>query len=63
MGLGWLVSGRGDLAVHAGTAPPASTFLRLRIRGGQVQVVLTNRGMPLGPLTDGLLRVWTPPAA
>jgi len=63
MGLGWLVSGRGDLAVHAGAAPPASTFLRLRIRDGQVQVVLTSRGVPLGPLTDRLLRSWTPPAA
>jgi CubicO group peptidase (beta-lactamase class C family) len=63
MGLGWLVSGRGDLAVHAGAAPPASAFLRLRIRDGQVQVVLTSRGLPLGPLTDRLLRAWTPPAA
>jgi CubicO group peptidase (beta-lactamase class C family) len=63
MGLGWLVSGRGDLAVHAGAAPPGSAFLRLRIRDGEVQVVLTSRGVPLGPLTDRLLRVWTPSAA
>jgi CubicO group peptidase (beta-lactamase class C family) len=63
MGLGWLVSGRGDLAVHAGAAPPASTLLRMRVRDGQVQVVLTNRGIPLGPLADRLLRVWTPAAA
>ena len=63
MGLGWLVSGRGDLAVHAGAAPPASTFLRLRIRDGQVQVVLANRGVPLGLLTDRLLRAWAHPAA
>jgi CubicO group peptidase (beta-lactamase class C family) len=63
MGLGWFVSGRGDLAMHAGAAPPGSAFLRLRIRDGQVQVVLTSRGVPLGPLTDRLLRVWTPPAA
>ncbi len=61
MGLGWLVSGRGDLAVHAGAAPPASTFLRLSVRDGRAQVVLTNRGVPLSPLTDRLLRVWTPP--
>jgi CubicO group peptidase (beta-lactamase class C family) len=63
MGLGWLVSGRGDLAVHAGAAPPASAFLRLRISDGQIQVVLTSRGIPLGALTDRLLRAWTPPAA
>ena len=63
MGLGWLVSGRGDLAVHAGAAPPGSAFLRLRIRDGEVQVILTSRGVPLGPLTDRLLRVWTPSAA
>ncbi len=63
MGLGWLISGRGDLAVHAGAAPPASAFLRLRIRDGQVQVILTNRGVPLGPLTDRLLRSWTHAAA
>jgi CubicO group peptidase (beta-lactamase class C family) len=62
-GLGWLISGRGDLAMHAGAAPPASTFLRLRIRDGQVQVVLTNRGVPLGSLTDRLLRSWTSAAA
>src|SRR5580704_13323860 len=63
MGLGWLVSGRGDLAVHAGAAPPASTLLRMRVRDGQVQVVLTSRGIPLGPLADRRLRVWTPAAA
>jgi CubicO group peptidase (beta-lactamase class C family) len=63
MGLGWMVSGRGDLAVQAGAAAPGSAFLRLRIRDGQVQVVLTSRGVPLGPLTDRLLRAWTPPAA
>jgi hypothetical protein len=63
MGLGWLVSGRGDLAVHAGAAPPASTFLRLHIRDGQVQVALTSWSVPLGPLPDRLLRVWTPAAA
>jgi CubicO group peptidase (beta-lactamase class C family) len=63
MGLGWLVSGRGDLAAHGGVAPPASTFLRLRIRDGQVQVVLASRGIPLGPLTERLLRVWAPAAA
>jgi CubicO group peptidase (beta-lactamase class C family) len=63
MGLGWLVSGRGDLAVHAGAAPPGSAFLRLRIRDGEVQVILTSRGVPLGPLTDRLLRVWTSSAA
>jgi CubicO group peptidase (beta-lactamase class C family) len=63
MGLGWIISGRGDLAVHAGAAPPASAFLRLRVRDGQVQVVLTSRGVPLGPITDRLLRGWTPPAA
>jgi CubicO group peptidase (beta-lactamase class C family) len=63
MGLGWLVSGRGDLAVHAGAAPPGSAFLRLRNRDGEVQVILTSRGVPLGPLTDRLLRVWAPSAA
>jgi hypothetical protein len=63
MGLGWIVSGRGDLAVHAGAAPPASAFLRLRVRDGQVQVVLTSRGVPLGLITDRLLRSWAHPAA
>ena len=63
MALGWIISGRGDLAVQAGAAPPASAFLRLRIRDGQVQVVLTNRGVPLGPVTDRLLRSWTHAAA
>ena len=56
MGLGWVISPRGDLAVHAGAAPPASTFLRLHIRTGQVQVILASRLIWLGPLNDRLLR-------
>jgi CubicO group peptidase (beta-lactamase class C family) len=56
MGLGWIISPRGDLAVHAGAAPPASTFLRLHIRTGQVQVILASRLIWLSPLNDRLLR-------
>jgi len=56
MGLGWIISPRGDLAVHAGAAPPASTLLRLDIRTGQVQVILASRLIWLSPLNDRLLR-------
>jgi hypothetical protein len=56
MGLGWIISPRGDLAVHAGAAPPASTFLRLDLRTGQVQVILASRLIWLSPLSDRLLR-------
>jgi CubicO group peptidase (beta-lactamase class C family) len=56
MGLGWIISPRGDLAVHSGAAPPASTFLRLDIRTGQVQAILASRLIWLGPLSDRLLR-------
>ena len=56
MGLGWIISPRGDLAVHAGAAPPASTLLRLNIRTGQVQVILASRLIWLSPLSDRLLR-------
>jgi CubicO group peptidase (beta-lactamase class C family) len=56
VGLGWVVGPGDDLALQAGAAPPASTFLRLQIRTGQVQVILASRMAGLGPLSDRLLQ-------
>ena len=56
VGLGWVIGPGDDLALHGGAAPPASTFLRLHIRTGQVQVILASRLAGLGPLSDRLLQ-------
>ena len=63
VGLGSLISPRGDVAVHAGAGPGATASLLIGVRGNRTQVVLTNRQVPIGPVNDRLLRSWTNPAA
>ncbi len=58
-GLGWLLSPRGDLAVHAGAGPDATASLGLRIRDHRMHVVLTSRMIPINPIEARLLRAWT----
>jgi len=62
LGLGWIVSPRGDFAGIAGSGPGASTSLLVRdpARPGgcaQVQVALVNRTIPIEPLNLRLLRL------
>jgi len=58
-GLGWLISPRGDLAVHAGAGPDATASLGLRIRDHRTHVVLTSRMIPVNAIEARLLRAWT----
>jgi CubicO group peptidase (beta-lactamase class C family) len=60
MGLGWLLSPRGDAAMHAGAGPGATAFLLARVRDNQVYLAMTNRLVSLDPIR--VLRSWTNPA-
>jgi CubicO group peptidase (beta-lactamase class C family) len=61
VGLGWLLSPRSDVAVHAGFGPGATASLLVRIRDHHVQVTMTNRLIPIDPINDRVLRSWTNP--
>jgi len=61
MGLGWLLSPRGDVAMHAGAGPGASAFLLVRIRDNHVHLTMTNRFISLEPIYARVLRSWTNP--
>ena len=62
MGLGWLLSPRGDAAMHAGAGPGATAFLLARVRDNQVYLAMTNRFVSLDPIYARVLRSWTNPA-
>jgi CubicO group peptidase (beta-lactamase class C family) len=57
-GLGWLISPRGDVAVHAGASPGATASLLTRVADGQVAVVMTSLFTALDNVDDGILRAW-----
>jgi CubicO group peptidase (beta-lactamase class C family) len=61
VGLGWLISPRSGVAVHAGAGPGATASLLVRIRDNQVHVTMTNRFIPIDPINDRVLRSWTNP--
>lgn len=56
VGLGWLISPRGDMALHAGSGPGGTASLLVRLRDSQVQVTMTNRLAPLDSINDRALR-------
>ncbi|MGH3257352.1 MAG: serine hydrolase domain-containing protein [Streptosporangiaceae bacterium] len=58
-GLGWLLSPRGDMAVHAGAGPDATASLAIRVRDQRTHVVLTSRMIPINAIEARLLRAWT----
>jgi CubicO group peptidase (beta-lactamase class C family) len=58
VGLGWLISPRGDVAVHAGFGPGATASLLYRIRDNQIHLTMTNRMVSLEPVNDRVLRSW-----
>ncbi|HEY6297755.1 MAG TPA: serine hydrolase domain-containing protein, partial [Streptosporangiaceae bacterium] len=57
-GLGWIISPRGDLAVHAGAGLDATALLGLRIRDHRTYLLLTSRMIPVNAIEARLLRVW-----
>jgi CubicO group peptidase (beta-lactamase class C family) len=61
VGLGWLISPRGDVAMHAGFGPGATASLLVRLRDNQVHVSMTNRLIPIDHINDRVLRSWTNP--
>ena len=61
VGVGWLISPRGDVAAHGGAGAGVTASLLVRIRDNQVHLTLTNRLTPLDPVNDRVLRSWTNP--
>jgi len=61
-GLGWLLSPRGDTALHAGGGYDATASLTIRIRDNRTHVVLTSRMIPVNSIDIRLLRTWTNPS-
>ena len=60
-GLGWLISPRGDLAVHAGGGFDGAASLAIRIRDNRTHLVLTSRLIPAGSIDAALRDAWTNP--
>jgi CubicO group peptidase (beta-lactamase class C family) len=61
VGLGWLITPRGDVASHAGTNLDATAAVTTRIRDQRTHVVLTSRLIPVNSIETRLLRAWTNP--
>jgi CubicO group peptidase (beta-lactamase class C family) len=57
-GLGWIISPRGDIALHGGAQAGASAEILVRIRDRQARVVLTSTLASLEPVHDRVLRAW-----
>lgn len=55
-GLGWLLTPRGDIAVHSGAVPGAAAALLCRVPDGQVHVTMATRQVPLDAITRRILR-------
>jgi len=61
VGLGWIITPRGDVATHAGGTLDATATLTTRIRDQRTHVVLTSRLIPVNSIETRLLRAWTNP--
>ncbi len=59
IGLGWVITSRGDLATHAGAGLDATASLTTRIRDQRTHVVLTSRMIPVNAIETRLVRAWT----
>jgi CubicO group peptidase (beta-lactamase class C family) len=62
VGLGWLLSPRGDVATHAGGNVDGIAAITSRVRDQRTHVVLTSRLIPVNSIETRLLRAWTNPA-
>ena len=61
VGLGWLITPRGDVATHAGANVDGTAAVTTRIRDLRTHVVLTSRLIPVSSIEARLLRAWTNP--
>jgi hypothetical protein len=61
VGLGWLISPRGDIATHAGANVDGTAAITSRVRDQRTHVVLTTRLIPVNSIETRLLRAWTNP--
>jgi CubicO group peptidase (beta-lactamase class C family) len=61
VGLGWLISPRGDIATHAGANVDGTAAITCRVRDQRTHVVLTSRLIPVNSIETRLLRAWTNP--
>ena len=61
IGLGWIITPRGDVASHAGVNLDATAAVTTRIRDQRTHVVLTSRMIPVNSIETRLLRAWTNP--
>jgi CubicO group peptidase (beta-lactamase class C family) len=61
IGLGWIITPRGDVASHAGASLDATAAVTTRIRDQRTHVVLTSRMIPVNSIETRLLRAWTNP--
>jgi CubicO group peptidase (beta-lactamase class C family) len=57
-GAGWLLTARGDVAVHAGIMPGAVASLFFRVRDAQVHLTMATRAIPVDPISRQVLRIW-----
>ena len=61
VGLGWIITPRGDVATHAGASYDATATLTTRVRDQRTHVLLTSRLIPVNSIETRLLRAWTNP--
>jgi CubicO group peptidase (beta-lactamase class C family) len=61
VGLGWIITARGDVAIQAGTNLDATASVTTRIRDQRTHVVLTSRMIPVNSIETRLLKAWTNP--
>jgi CubicO group peptidase (beta-lactamase class C family) len=56
MGLGWLINQAKDVSGHAGGGPGAAASLIVRLSSGQIGLAMSNRLVPIEPVTARLIR-------
>jgi CubicO group peptidase (beta-lactamase class C family) len=61
-GLGWIISPRGDIALHGGAQAGATAAVLVRIRDRQARVIMTSTLTSLEPVHDRVLRAWGAPS-
>ena len=61
VGLGWIITPRGDVATHAGAGYDATAAVTTRFRDQRTHVVLTSRLIPVISIETRLLQAWTNP--